>query len=334
MFHQDIGIDLGTANILFYKKGKGIILREPSVVAVEVSSGRVLRVGREAKEMLGRTPGSVIAVRPLRDGVIADYDRTAALLAALLRRAGGGRLSRMRVMIGVPTGVTPVENRAVEKTAQSAGVKNVYIIEEPLAAAIGAGLPVSEPVGSMVVDIGGGTTEVAVISLNGIVESHSVRMAGDKMDEIIASYVKRRYNVLVGERTAEEIKITIGSVYPTEGEESITVRGRDITTGLPASVTLQPEEVREAMLEPAQYIVEAIKLTLERTPPELAADICSRGVMLTGGGALIRGIDRLISAETGLHVSIAENPLDCVAIGAGLALERLEKFKDSLLDVD
>lgn len=332
MFHQDIGIDLGTANILFYKKGKGVILREPSVVAVEAATGRVLRVGTEAKEMLGRTPGSVIAIRPLKDGVIADYDRTAALISVLLKRIGKGRLSRMRVMIGVPTGVTPVENRAVERTAQSAGVKNVYIIEEPLAAAIGAGLPVSEPVGSMVVDIGGGTAEVAVISLNGIVESHSVRTAGDKMDEVIGLYVKKRYNVLVGERTAENIKVTAGSVYPVDNVDGITVRGRDITTGLPASVKLDAEEIRDALLEPAQDIVEAIKLTLERTPPELAADICSRGLVLTGGGALIHGLDRLISAETGLCVRVAENPLDCVAIGAGLALERVDRRRSTTAD--
>lgn len=324
LFSQDIGIDLGTANTLVFVKGKGIVTREPSVVAVDVRSNpnRVVAVGIEAKEMIGRTPGSIIAVRPLKDGVIADFDITPDMLKEFIRRAtSGSPFNRARVMICIPSGVTEVEKRAVHDAARSAGAKYVSLIDEPMAAAIGAGLPVSEATGSMVVDIGGGTSEVAVISLGDIVTSRSARIAGDNFDEAIISYIKKKYNLLVGERTAEEIKIRIGSAYPYEGEGTMDVKGRNLMDGLPKNIEVSSEEIREALADPVNQILDAIRATLEKTPPELSADIIDHGIMLTGGGALLRGLDRLIAVETKMPVHVAENPLDCVVDGTGMCLE-------------
>ena len=324
LFSQDIGIDLGTANTLVFVKGKGIITREPSVVAVDVRSNpnRVVAVGIEAKEMIGRTPGSIIADRPLKDGVIADFDITSDMLKEFIRRAtSGSPFNRARVMICIPSGVTEVEKRAVHDAARSAGAKYVSLIDEPMAAAIGAGLPVSEATGSMVVDIGGGTSEVAVISLGDIVTSRSARIAGDNFDEAIISYIKKKYNLLVGERTAEEIKIRIGSAYPYEGEGTMDVKGRNLMDGLPKNIEVSSEEIREALADPVNQILDAIRATLEKTPPELSADIIDHGFMLTGGGALLRGLDRLIAVETKMPVHVAENPLDCVVDGTGMCLE-------------
>lgn len=321
-FSKDIGIDLGTANTLVCLKGKGIILREPSVVAVDTRTDSVLAVGSQAKDMIGRTPGSIVAVRPLKDGVIADFKITAKMLQHFIRKAvKPGVFSKPRVIICMPTGVTEVERKAVEDAAYQAGAKPpVILIEEPMAAAIGAGLPVDEPTGSMVVDIGGGTSEVAVISLGDIVTACSVRVAGDRFDEAIATYIKKHYNLLIGERTAEEIKIRIGSAYPYEGEKSLLVKGRNLIDGLPKDVTVSAAEIREALSDPLQTIVEAVKTTLEKTPPELSADIIDHGIMLTGGGALLRGIDMLIMQQTGMPVHIASRPLDCVVDGAGKRL--------------
>ena len=324
LFSQDIGIDLGTANTLVFVKGKGIVTREPSVVAVDVRSNpnRVVAVGIEAKEMIGRTPGSIIAVRPLKDGVIADFDITSDMLKEFIRRAtSGSPFNRARVMICIPSGVTEVEKRAVHDAARSAGAKYVSLIDEPMAAAIGAGLPVSEATGSMVVDIGGGTSEVAVISLGDIVTSRSARIAGDNFDEAIISYIKKKYNLLVGERTAEEIKIRIGSAYPYEGEGTMDVKGRNLMDGLPKNIEVSSEEIREALADPVNQILDAIRATLEKTPPELSADIIDHGIMLTGGGALLRGLDRLIAVETKMPVHVAENPLVCVVDGTGMCLE-------------
>ena len=324
LFSQDIGIDLGTANTLVFVKGKGIVTREPSVVAVDVRSNpnRVVAVGIEAKEMIGRTPGSIIAVRPLKDGVIADFDITSDMLKEFIRRAtSGSPITRARVMICIPSGVTEVEKRAVHDAARSAGAKYVSLIDEPMAAAIGAGLPVSEATGSMGVDIGGGTSEVAVISLGDIVTSRSARIAGDNFDEAIISYIKKKYNLLVGERTAEEIKIRIGSAYPYEGEGTMDVKGRNLMDGLPKNIEVSSEEIREALADPVNQILDAIRATLEKTPPELSADIFDHGIMLTGGGALLRGLDRLIAVETKMPVHVAENPLDCVVDGTGMCLE-------------
>ena len=324
MFSKDIGIDLGTANTLVFMKGKGIVMREPSVVAVDVRTEDVLAVGTQAKEMIGRTPGSIVAVRPLKDGVIADFDITATMLKHFIRKAlHNSSFSRPRVVVCIPSGVTEVERRAVEDAARQAGAKDVEVVEEPMAAAIGAGLPVAEPTGSMVVDIGGGTAEVAVISLGDIVTSVSVRVAGDKFDEAIISYVKKKYNLLIGERTAEDIKIRIGSAYPTEETENATmeIKGRNLVDGLPKNVVVSADEVREALGDSLQTIVEAIKNTLEKTPPELSADIIDHGIMLTGGGALLRGLDQLVSRETGMPVHVAERPLDCVVDGTGKRLE-------------
>ncbi|MEE1138915.1 MAG: rod shape-determining protein [Acutalibacteraceae bacterium] len=324
MFTQDIGIDLGTANTLVFVKGKGIVIREPSVVAVDQKSNppRVVAVGMEAKEMIGRTPGSITAVRPLKDGVIADFEITAEMIAAFIKRTTKRTpFSRIRVLICIPSGVTEVERKAVYDAAKSAGAKYVSLIEEPMAAAIGSGLPVSEATGSMVVDIGGGTAEVAVISLGDVVTANSARVAGDNFDEAIISYIKKKYNLLIGERTAEDIKIKIGSAYPYEGEGTINIKGRNLMDGLPKNVDVTSEEIREALADPVSQIVDAVKSTLEKTPPELAADIIDHGIMLTGGGALLRGLDKLISAETKIPVIIAQNPLDCVADGTGLCLE-------------
>ena len=321
-FSKDIGIDLGTANTLVFLKGKGIILREPSVVAVDMRSDNVLAVGSQAKEMIGRTPDSIMAVRPLKDGVIADYRITAKMLQHFIRKAvKPGIFSKPRVVICLPTGVTEVERKAVEDAAYQVGAKApVILIDEAMAAAIGAGLPVDEPTGSMVVDIGGGTSEVAVISLGDIVTACSVRVAGDKFDESIMTYIKKKFNLLIGDRTAEEIKLTIGSAYPMNEEKSMTVKGRNLYDGLPKDITLTSQEVRDALADPLNTIVEAVKTTLEKTPPELSADIIDHGIVITGGGAKLKGIDMLIMQQTGMPVHIAENPLDCVAHGAGKRL--------------
>ena len=324
MFSKDIGIDLGTANTLVFMKGKGIVMREPSVVAVDVRTDTVLAVGKHAKEMIGRTPGSIVAVRPMKDGVIADFDITATMLKHFIKQAvKSTSFSKPHIIICIPSGVTEVERRAVEDAARQAGASNVELIEEPMAAAIGAGLPVAEPTGSMVVDIGGGTSEVAVISLGDIVTSCSVRCAGDKFDESIISYVKKKFNLLIGERTAEDIKIKIGSAYPTEDNEgsSVEIKGRNLVDGLPKNVTISAAEVREALGDSLALIIDAIKSTLEKTPPELSADIIDHGIMLTGGGALLRGLDKLVEQETGMPVHVADNPLDCVVNGTGKQLE-------------
>ncbi|MBR0423650.1 MAG: rod shape-determining protein [Clostridia bacterium] len=322
MFSKEIGIDLGTANTLVFLKGKGIVKREPSVVALDVRNGNVLAVGSQAKEMLGRTPGSIIAVRPLKDGVIADFDITASMLKYFICKTVRSMFfSKPRVIICIPSGVTEVEKRAVEDAAKQAGAGIVELIEEPMAAAIGAGLPVSDPTGSMVVDIGGGTSEVAVLSLGDIVTSTSERVAGDKFDEAIVSYVKRKYNLLIGERTAEDIKIKIGSAVPFEDEGEMSIKGRNLLDGLPKNIVITAAEVREALSEPLRCIIDAIKSTLENTPPELSADIIDHGIMLTGGGAHLRGLDQLISESTGMPVYVAERPLDCVVDGTGKCLE-------------
>lgn len=338
MFSKDIGLDLGTANTLVYMRGKGIIIREPSVVAVDVKMDRVRYVGQEAKDVIGRTPGSIVAVRPLKDGVIADFDMTTSMLQEFIRKALKGRAfagSRVRVIICIPSGVTAVERRAVKEATQNAGAKRVSIIEEPMAAAIGAGLPVADPTGSMIVDIGGGTSEVAVISLGGIVTSRSVRVAGDEFDSSIINYIKKKYNLLIGERTAENIKIAIGSAYPyADNEPSMDIKGRNLLNGLPENITVTSEEIREALSEPLSHVIEAIKVTLEKTPPELAADIIDQGIMLAGGGALLKGLDLLIHAETGMPVKVAERPLDCVADGTGKVLENIDKLIDVLTDDD
>ncbi len=336
MFTKDIGIDLGTANTLVYMRGKGIIIREPSVVAVDVKYDRVRYVGQEAKDVIGRTPGSIKAVRPLKDGVIADFDITTSMLQEFIRKALKGRaFTRARVIICIPSGVTAVERRAVKEATQNAGAKRVSIIEEPMAAAIGAGLPVAEPTGSMIVDIGGGTSEVAVISLGGIVTSKSVRVAGDEFDSSIINYIKKKYNLLIGERTAENIKMTIGSAFPyADNEPVMDIKGRNLMNGLPENITITSEEIREALAEPLSNVTEAIKTTLEKTPPELAADIIDQGIMLAGGGALLKGLDLLVHHETGMPVKIAERPLDCVADGAGAVLENIDKLVDVLDDDD
>ena len=321
---RDLGIDLGTANTLVYMKGKGIVMREPSVVAVDTRTDTVLAVGADAKEMIGRTPGSIIAVRPLKDGVIADFDITATMLKHFIRKTTkGGGFGRPRIVVCIPSGVTEVERRAVEDAARSAGANNVELLEEPMAAAIGADLPVGDPVGCMVVDIGGGTTEVAVISLGDIVSSCSVRVAGDKLDEAIINYVKRKYNLLIGERTAENIKIALGSAYPIEDIENsdMEIKGRNLSDGLPAGAIMSGTDVREALIEPVEAIVDAVLTTLEKTPPELSADIIDYGITLTGGGAQLRGLDSLITQRTSIPVRVAENPLDCVAVGTGKRLE-------------
>ncbi len=330
---KDIGIDLGTANTLIYMKGKGIIMREPSVVAVDTRTDTVKYVGQEAKEVIGRTPGSIVAIRPLKDGVIADFDITASMLKIFIKKCFKNSLfSKPRVVICIPSGVTAVERRAVKEATSQAGARHVAIIEEPMAAAIGAGLPICEATGSMVVDIGGGTSEVAIISLGGIVASRSVRVGGDEFDAAIIQYVKRKYNLLIGERTAEEVKITIGSATPYDDEEPMMIKGRNLMDGLPKDITISPGEVREALADPLSQILEAVRVTLERTPPELSADIIDVGVTLSGGGALLRGLDRLISQETGMPVQVAENPLDCVAIGTGRVLEDMERLGESLSD--
>jgi rod shape-determining protein MreB len=328
MFSNDLSIDLGTANTLVYQKGKGIVMDEPSVVAVHKDTNRVLAVGKEAKNMLGRTPGSIIAIRPMRDGVIANFEITEAMLRYFIQKVHNRKtLVRPRIIISVPSGITQVEKRAVRDSAQSAGAREVYLVEEPMAAAIGAGMPIQEPSGNMIVDIGGGTTEVAVISLSGIVYAKSIRIAGDEMDEAIVNYVKRKYNLLIGERTAEQIKIEIGSAFPLETKQTIEVKGRDLVAGIPRTQVISDDEIREAMLEPVNAIVDTIKIALERTPPELAADIVDKGIVLAGGGALLRGLDALIREETGLPITIAEDPLTCVARGTGMVLDELDLLR-------
>lgn len=332
MFTRDIGIDLGTANTLVHMKGKGIVLREPSVVAINNHTGDVLSVGLEAKNMIGRTPGNITAIRPMKDGVIADFQVTQGMLKYFIRKVmGNNKLLRPRVVVCVPSGVTEVEKRAVIDATLQAGAKEAYLIEEPMAAAIGAKLPVEEPSGSMVVDIGGGTSEVAVISLGGIVVSRSLRIAGNELDDAIAHYVKKEYNLMIGERTAEDIKIRIGSASPLDPEIDINISGRDLVTGLPKDISISSKEIREALAEPVNAIVDSIKYTLEKTPPELAADIMERGIMLTGGGALLKGLDKLILKETGIPVNIAEFPLDCVVLGTGRVLDEIEVLRNVLI---
>ena len=329
MFTRDIGVDLGTANTLVCVKGKGIIMREPSVVAYDIRNDAVRAVGKEAKEMIGRTPGSIVAVRPLKDGVIADFDVTAAMLKRFVSVALKGSLfSRVRMVICIPTGVTEVESRAVFDAAKQAGAYDVDLIEEAMAAAVGAGLPVQEATGNMIVDIGGGTSEMAVISLGDIVTSHSLRIAGDDLDEAIINYMRKKHNLLIGERTAEQIKIDIGSAKPYENETSIEIKGRNVIDGLPKNVTITSAEVRDAMVDPISQIIDSIRSTLEKTPPELAADIIDSGITLTGGTAMLRGLAELIAEETGMPVSIAANPLDCVVLGAAKRLEADSRFEN------
>jgi len=333
---NDIAIDLGTANTLVYVKGQGVVVNEPSVVAILIDSRgqkKVLKVGKAAKDMLGKTPGNIQAIRPLKDGVIADFEVTQVMIKELIKKAqNGSSFFRPRIMICIPYGITEVEKRAVREAARSAGAREVYLIVEPMAAAIGAGLPISESSGNMVVDIGGGTTDVAVISLGGIVFCKSARVGGDKMSEAILNFVRRKYNLAIGERTAEIIKMEIGNAYPPEEVSTMEVKGRDLLAGVPKTIEVSSDEIREALSEPIKAIVEATKVTLERTPPELASDIVDKGIVLTGGGALLRNLDILLREETGLPVFLAEDPLSAVAIGAGIALENLDLLKDVTID--
>ncbi len=328
MFSNDMGIDLGTASTLVYVKGEGIVLCEPSVVAIQKGTNNVLAVGEEAKRMLGRTPGSIVAIRPMKDGVIADFEITESMLRYFIKKVHNRKvLVRPRMVIAIPSGITEVEKRAVKDSAERAGAREVYLVEEPIAAAIGVGLPIQEPAGNMIIDIGGGTTEMAVISLADIVFSKSIRIGGDEMDDAIIQHLKKTYNLMIGERTAEEIKIKIGSAYPLEEELTMEVRGRDLVAGLPKAVTISSEEVREALAEPIAAIVEAVRITLERTPPELSADLIERGLVLAGGGALLRGIDKLLSEQTGLPVHIADDPITAVALGTGKILSEIRYLK-------
>ena len=333
IFSRRIGIDLGTANVLVYVNGRGVVLNEPSVVAISTVSGRVKAVGRAAHDMIGRTPETIEVVRPMQNGVIADYVVTEAMLKHFIGRAAGRfNIMKPTVMICIPAGVTSVERRAVKDAAMQAGAQEVYLIREPLAAAIGARVPVSDPNGSLIIDIGGGTTEVAVIALNGIVESNSIRVGGNKLDEYISNFIKRKYNLLIGDRTAEELKIKIGSALPCEEEMSMDVRGRDQVAGMPRTITVHTNEIVESLAEPLEAIVGAVRTVLERTPPELASDIIDRGMIMTGGGALLRHIDELMTQITGIPCYVADQPLQCVAIGTGIALEKLDLLRDSLLD--
>ena len=323
-YGQDIGIDLGTATVIAYAKGKGIVLREPSVVAVDSNTGDVLAVGKEARRMLGRTPGNIVATRPLRDGVISNYTVTEKMLKYFINRVCGRFIFAPRIMICIPSQVTEVEKKAVIDAASQAGARKVYLIEEPIAAAIGAGIDIAKPCGNMVVDIGGGTTDIAVISLGGSVVSSSLKVAGDKFDEAIVKYIKRKYNVMIGERTAEDLKINIGCVYPKIQDMEMDIRGRDLMTGLPRTITVHSSEMLEALIEPALMVVDAVHSVLERTPPELAADISDRGIYMTGGGCLIDGLDRLLQEKTGINVMIAQDAISCVALGTGKALDNLD----------
>jgi rod shape-determining protein MreB len=331
---KDVGIDLGTANTLVFVKGKGIVLREPSVVAKNTKTGDIVAVGNDAKNMIGRTPGSIVAIRPMKDGVIADFDITTAMIQYYLKQAlknSGSNWKKPNVMICVPYGITSVEQRAVIDAARQAGAKEAFTIEEPFAAAIGAELPVWDPTGSMVVDIGGGTTEVAVISLGGIVTSESVRIAGDAMDQAIISYIRKTYNLTIGERTAEQIKMEIGTARVDEMDEKMEIRGRDLLTGLPKTIEISASEISESLKEAIAAIIDGVKKTLEKTPPELSADVMERGIVLTGGGALLKNLDKVISDETKMPVFIAENPLDCVALGTGKALEHIDLIRSQQL---
>ncbi|RJP32809.1 MAG: rod shape-determining protein [Candidatus Omnitrophota bacterium] len=335
MFSRDLGIDLGTANTLVYVKGQGIVLCEPSVVAIVKGTNQVLAVGIEAKNMLGRTPGNIVAIRPMKDGVIADFEVTEAMLRYFINKIHHRtRMVNPRIMISVPSGITSVERRAVKDSAVSAGARDVLLIEEPMAAAIGAGLPVAEASGNMIVDIGGGTTEVAVISLSGMVVSRSIRTAGDELDESIISHIKRNYNLLIGERTAEMIKIGIGSAAKVGEDQTIDIKGRDLINGLPKTVKITSEEIRECLQEPINAVVDVVKIALEETPPELAADIMERGIMLAGGGSLLRGLDSLIAEETGLPVHVADDPLTCVALGTGKALDEMDRLRSVIQTAD
>ena len=325
---QDIGIDLGTATVIAYVKGKGIVLREPSVVAVDNNTGEVVAVGEEARRMLGRTPGNIVATRPLREGVISDYTVTEKMLKYFINKVGGKTLFAPRIMICIPSRVTEVEKKAVIDAATNAGARKVYLIEEPIAAAIGAGIDISKPCGNMVVDIGGGTTDIAVISLGGSVVSTSIKVAGDKFDEYVAKYIKKKYNLAIGERTAEELKVNVGCVYPKIQDVEMDVRGRDLTTGLPTTVTIHSSEMLEALQEPALMIVDAVHSVLERTPPELAADISDKGIYMTGGGCLIDGLDKLLQEKTGINVMIAQDTVSCVALGTGKALDNLDSVDE------
>ena len=331
LFSRDMAIDLGTANSLVHVRGKGIVLQEPSVVALQTETGEIKAVGTDAKRMIGRTPGNIVAIRPMKNGVIADFDVTQTMLREFIRKAHGRRtLIRPRVVVCVPSGVTEVEKRAVIDASLQAGAREAFLIEEPMAAAIGAGLPIHEPTGNMIVDIGGGTTEVAIISLDGIVTSRSIRVAGDDMDEAIMTHVKRNYNMLIGERTAEDIKIKVGAAIPDEPEDTIEIRGRDLVTGLPKTLNLTAKEISDALAEPVTAIIDAIRVTLERTPPELASDIMDRGIVMTGGGSLLRNFDRMVSKETGMPVHLTEEPTLCVVKGTGKILEELELLKSVL----
>ncbi len=328
LLSNDLAVDLGTANTLIYVRGKGVVLKEPSVVAIHKDTQQVLAVGSEAKAMLGRTPGSIEAIRPMKDGVIANFEVTEIMLRHFITKVHNRkRLVRPRIIVCVPSGITQVERRAVRDSAESAGAREVYLIEEPMAAAIGVGLPIQEACGNMILDIGGGTTEIAVISLAGIVYSKSIRMGGDEMDESILNYVKRSYNLLIGERTSEEIKIQVGSAYPMEDRRTMEVKGRDLVTGIPKTIIITDEEVREAMGEPIQAIVEMVRVALERTPPELSSDIVDRGIMLAGGGAMVRGIDILLREETGLPISVAEDPMTAVVMGTGKVLDEIDLLR-------
>jgi rod shape-determining protein MreB len=332
LFGRDIAVDLGTANTLVYVRGKGIVLNEPSVVAINIKDGRPLAVGAEAKRMIGRTPSNIQAIRPLKDGVIADFEICEKMLRYFIHKVSQSKMGKPRMVICVPSGITGVERRAVQEAAEYAGArKPAYIIEEPMAAAIGAGLPVHEPAGNMVVDIGGGTTEVAVISLGGIVTSRSIRVGGDEMDEAIIAYIKKQYSVALGERTSESIKMTLASAYPLEEELRAEIKGRDLVTGLPKTISVTTEEIRAAIAEPINAIVDAVKVTLDNTPPELAADIMDQGIVLTGGGALLAGLDRRLHDETGMPIVVAKNPLQCVALGSGQCLEEFEALKQVLI---
>jgi rod shape-determining protein MreB len=329
---RDMAVDLGTANTLVYVRGRGVILNEPSVVAINNSTGGILAVGSEAKRMIGRTPGNIVAIRPLKDGVIADFDTTERMLRYFIQKVHRRRhLAKPRLVICVPSGITGVEQRAVKDAGYAAGARKVFIIEEPMAAAIGANLPIHEPYGNMICDIGGGTSEVAVISLGGIVTSLSVRVGGDELDNAIISYMKKEYSLLLGERTAEEIKIAIGSAFPTPGEPHAEIRGRDLVSGLPRTIVVSAEEIRRAIDEPVNAIIDAIKATLDRTPPELAGDIMDRGLVLTGGGAMLRGLDERLRHETGMPIVIADRPLDCVVLGSGKCVEEFEALSQVLI---
>jgi rod shape-determining protein MreB len=331
-FSRDLGIDLGTATTLVFARGEGIILCEPSVVAIDKDSGRALAIGNEAKGMLGRTPANIVAVRPMRDGVIADFEITETMLRHFINKSHNRTaFVRPRIVVGVPSGITGVEKRAVLDAAMHAGAREAYLVEEPMAAAIGANLPVSEAQGSMIVDIGGGTTEVAVLALGGIVVSKSIRVAGDEMDEAIVAHCRKNYNLLVGERTAEQIKIDIGSAYPLSEEKTIEVRGRDLVTGLPKTLTLTSSEIRDALSDPVSTVVDAVRMTLEKTPPELAADIMDRGIVMAGGGSLLRGLDRYLGQETDMSVYVVDDPISCVAYGTGKILEEIDTLKKVLI---